>query len=157
MSDQCAWCDEPKHVKQGRISLCAMHYRISSMRACARRNGKLVPTRQEIEWFALNMSCFGCGKEMHWLAVDGRKDQATLQHDRDGTIRLLCLSCNVRHSHNPDDSFYELPKNHKHCPDCEKVLPYSSFCKDKSRPVGLKSYCRGCAKNRHKQWRESYG
>lgn len=156
-SECCAWCDRRAHIRQGRILLCVMHYRISSMRARAKRDGKMVPTREQIEGLAAGpMVCGGCGEAMSWLRGFNASKQATLQHDRDGGIRLLCLGCNTRHSLHPDDSFYALPAGHKRCPDCEKVLPHSAFTVDRSRPIGLKSYCRGCSAIRHKNWRQAY-
>lgn len=139
----CAWCSQPSHIRQGRINLCAMHYRISSMRSRAKRDGKLVPSREAIEAMAnVSMSCFACGQEMHWLREEGASGQVTLQHDRDGSLRLLCLGCNTRHAQHPGDSYYDIPSDHKWCPDCGKVLPLSSFSIDRSRPIGRKSYCR---------------
>ena len=149
----CAWCERPSHIRQGRIRLCAMHYRISNMRSRARRDGKAVPTRQEIEALVpAPFVCVGCERPMSWLRANGASQQATLQHDRDGTLRLICLACNTRHAKHPDDSFYSIPKGHKRCPDCSQVLPLNSFAVDRSRPLGRVSYCRPCAAKRFKQW-----
>lgn len=148
----CAWCDEPAHIRQGRIFLCAMHYRISSMRSRARRDGKAVPTHDEIEALAQDMICIGCGCQMNWLRKQGASTQATLQHDRGGSMRLLCLGCNTRHAAHPGDSFYQVPAGHKRCPDCNCNLPHRAFAKDASRPIGLKSYCRPCSAKRYQKW-----
>lgn len=152
----CAWCDSASHIKQGRILLCPMHYRISSMRSRARRDNKYVPKREEIEALAECLNCLGCGRLMNWLRSDGASTQVTLQHDRSGTIRLLCLACNTRHAKHPDDSYYDLPKDHKRCPDCETVLPRSAFALDRSRPIGLKSYCRQCSSIRFTAWEKAH-
>jgi len=150
----CAWCDEAAHIRQGRVMLCATHYRISSMRARAARDGKMVPTRDEIASLAAqSMTCVGCKRPMNWLRSSGTSTQVTLQHDRDGTIRLLCLACNTRHAQHPGDSFYTIPAAKKWCPDCGDVLPKADFCRDLSRPLGLKSYCRKCSAARHHKWR----
>lgn len=149
----CAWCERPSHIRQGRILLCAVHYRISSMRSRAKRDGKVAPDRREIE--ALIPSpfvCECCGREMTWLRMKGASRQATLQHDRDGALRIICLACNTRHAQHPGDSFYHIPEGHKRCPDCEQVLPLASFAIDRSRPIGRKSYCRSCAAVRFKRW-----
>lgn len=154
---QCAWCDDDAHIRQGRIMLCAVHYRISSMRARAKRDGKSVPSRDEIEsLISYPFVCIGCEREMVWLRRDGASNQATLQHDRSGAIRILCLGCNTRHSNTPDDIFYDIPKESKHCPDCSKILPIEDFAVDKSRPVGRKSYCRSCSSDRFKKWSAKY-
>lgn len=152
----CAWCDRPRHIRQGRIWLCEIHYRISSMRSRAKRDGKYVPTRHEIEALATDMTCCGCGKQMHWLRSFGASLQVTLQHDRSGAIRLLCLGCNTRHSVHPGDEFYVVLSGQKRCPDCGQTLPASSFARDMSRPIGLKTYCRDCSSIRHKNWRASH-
>lgn len=151
-AEQCAWCDEPAHIRQGRIQLCAKHYRFSSMRSRAKRDGKYVPTLGEMEALAADMCCDGCGRTMTWLRIGGASAQATLQHDRSGRLRLLCLACNTRHAQHPGDSFYDIPDGMKRCPDCEQVLPLALFSVDRSRPLGRKSYCRACASVRHKKW-----
>ena len=152
----CAWCEEPAHIKQGRILLCQVHYRISSMRILAKRDGKVSPSRDEIEAAIPNpLICSCCDREMNWLRSDGASTQITLQHDRRGSIRLICLGCNVRHSVHPSDTFYTIPAGKKRCPDCEMVLPVADFSKDRSRPIGLKSYCRPCASIRNKSWRKA--
>ena len=70
----CAWCDEAAHIRQGRVMLCATHYRISSMRARAARDGKMVPTRDEIASLAAqSMTCVGCKRPMNWLRSSERQ------------------------------------------------------------------------------------
>jgi hypothetical protein len=153
----CKWCERPAHIKQGRILLCAMHYRISSMSSRARRDGKTAPSRAEIEAILPNpFICKPCGRPMNWVRDDGASTQATLQHDRNGEIRIICLACNTKHAQHPGDSYYDLPGGHKRCPDCEQILPVDAFVIDKSRPVGRKSYCRKCSSIRHKSWRSSH-
>ncbi len=153
----CAWCEQPAHIQQGRILLCAVHYRISSMRSRARRDGKAVPTRHEIESMIPDpLVCIGCARPMNWLTSNGASSQISLQHDRSGTVRLICRGCNTRHSDHPGDTFYSLPADSKRCPSCCRVLPRGAFSIDRSRPVGLKSYCRPCSSTRHKQWRERH-
>lgn len=153
----CAWCDRPSHIRQGRIWLCAVHYRIANMRSRAKRDGKLVPTRQEIE--ALVPSPFVCGcceRPMTWLRQASATNQATLQHDRDGGLRIICLGCNTRHAVHPGDTFYDIPKGHKRCGGCEQVLPLSSFAIDRSRPIGRKGHCRACSSVAFKNWSQSH-
>lgn len=153
----CAWCDKPSHIQQGRILLCAMHYRISTMRSGAKRNGKLKPTRDQLEALVpFPFVCGCCDRQMTWLREGGASAQATLQHDRDGGLRIICLACNTRHAQHPGDSYYDVGKNHKRCPDCEAVLPLSAFAIDRSRPIGRKSYCRPCSAVRFKKWETSH-
>lgn len=149
----CAWCDGPAHIRQGRILLCAKHYRLSSMRSRAKRDGKLAPSRSEIEALVPDpLVCVGCDRPMTWLRESDASRQVTLQHDRNGQLRILCLACNTRHAQHPGDSFYDIPKHHKLCPDCSRVLPLSAFARDRSRPIGRRSYCRECSSHRFKQW-----
>jgi hypothetical protein len=37
-------------------------------------------------------------------------------------------------------------RQRKFCPKCEKVLPFSAFYKDKSRPDGHSGYCKNDVK-----------
>jgi hypothetical protein len=149
----CAWCAEAAHIRQGRIMLCAAHYRISSMRSRAKRDGKVLPDRKDIEAMIPSpFVCIGCSREMTWLRDRGASVQVTLQHDRDGSMRLICLGCNTRHAAHPSDTFYDIPSDQKFCPDCTRVLPRTSFAADRSRPIGLKSYCRECSSARFKKW-----
>lgn len=149
----CSWCEQPSHIRQGRILLCAKHYRVSSMRANAKRNGKETPTREQIEsMIPTPFVCSCCHRPMTWLRELGTSQQATLQHDRNGEMRIICFACNTRHAHHPGDSFYGVPASHKRCPDCETNKPLDAFAVDRSRPIGRKSYCRQCAALRFKKW-----
>lgn len=147
----CKWCDEWAVRKQGRIWLCAKHYRFQQMRVGAKRANKAVPSYEDLD--EMLMSCAGCGVLMHWLVTDGpRSQQATLQHDRSGAMRLLCLGCNTRHAVHPRDEFYDVPAEHKRCPACHVVKPFSAFAVDRSRPIGLKSSCKECSRVQHRDW-----
>jgi hypothetical protein len=53
---------------------------------------------------------------MNWWLTEGSSTVITLQHDRDGTIRLICKGCNSRHHLHPGDSYYQMPRGHKRCP-----------------------------------------
>lgn len=152
----CAWCDEPAHIKQGRIWLCQKHYRFSSMRSTAKRDGKEVPSRNSLEAMVpAPFVCGVCNREMNWLRDQGASTQATLQHDRSGEMRFLCHACNTRHAQHPGDSYYDLPEGSKRCAKCERILPHASFAKDRSRPLGLKSSCRECSGKAHAVWRRN--
>lgn len=151
----CKWCPRESVRRQGRIWLCAKHYRFQQMRVSARRDAKDVPSYADLEaitdlsW----MVCAGCGQKMHWLVSDGSRTlQATLQHDRAGTYRLLCLGCNTRHAAHPGDEFYQVGIGFKRCPSCASVKPFSAFAVDRSRPIGRKSSCRECSRGQHRRW-----
>lgn len=143
----------PSHIRQGRIMLCVVHYRMSSMRSRATRDGKSVPTISEIEALVPSpFRCEPCGRDMTWLREQGASIQVSLQHDRSGEVRLICLGCNTRHGAHPGDSFYRMPKGHKQCRSCKQVLPFSSFVVDRSRPIGLKGNCRTCCSTQWQRW-----
>jgi hypothetical protein len=149
----CAWCERRSHIRQGRIWLCAAHYRISSMRTRASRDGKPVPTRQGIEALVPHpFVCGCCARGMTWLRESGASRQATLQHDRNGGLRIICLGCNTRHAMHPGDSFYDIPAGQKRCGGCDQVLPVDAFAVDRSRPIGRKGRCRACASADFKKW-----
>lgn len=150
VQNTCSQCDRPSHIYQGRW-LCQMHYRIASMRAAAARRGKVSPSREEMEALVPNpFVCEGCHREMVWLQRDGASQQATFQHDRDGTLRIICLRCNSRHSTMPGDMFWEIPEGHKYCPSCAQVLPLTQFYSSPAFTTGALPSCIPCyaVKNR---------
>ena len=153
---KCAQCSNDAHIIQGSGGLCVIHYRIANMRTVARRAGKTVPTRQEIEALVpADMVCPFCDRAMNWLRKDGISTQATLQHDRSGGHRVICMGCNARHAVHPGDSFYEIPGGHKLCPACNQVLPKERFNRASTRPVGVSTYCRPCYGLVRKKWPRS--
>ena len=154
----CKWCLMPAYIKQGRIWLCKIHYRFSSMRANAKRHGKVVPSVELLDSFLTPdyAICKGCNRKMNWLDKDGKSTVITLQHDRNGTMRFLCRACNTRHANRPGDSFYDDPKNKKLCPDCNQWKEFNAFSIDRHfRWMDRKTYCKECSNDRHKRWRET--
>ncbi len=154
---RCSRCSLPGHVRQGHQWLCPKHYRFGQMRVTAKRHGKQVPTHEQLEDLLREtdgMKCFGCGKIMNWLASSNQFLVVSLQHDRDGTLRLLCRGCNTRHAVHPADTYYTLPNNAKWCSGCDLVLTRDSFYRDRSRPLGLKSSCKACSQKTHAAWRK---
>lgn len=149
----CSRCAATAIRVQGRQWLCARHYRFGQMRATAKRRAKSVPTHSMLESLARNMTCIGCGREMVWLGSIDQSRVVSLQHDRDGTLRLLCRGCNTRHATHPGDTFYTLPRGYLRCSDCASLLAESAFARDRSRPRGRRSYCKKCANIRHAEWR----
>ena len=49
--------------------------------------------------------CPECGTAMNWFTADGASTVATIQHYRDGTIAIVCKSCNTRHAFMDGDSY----------------------------------------------------
>ena len=131
----------------GRSGLkCELHHRISRMRrGCTQRNLH-APSEQELEslFNTLDkMRCPVCGDKMQ-LMPEGRKGLVTIQHDRDGNVRLLCLACNVRHSDYPADTFYEKHQSEKWCNHCRQFRPLSRFNCDIHHKNGKRSWCKDC-------------
>lgn len=117
------------------------------MRFSARRKGKYVPTLDELDALlaAHGMNCQHCKAKMNWTAREGWRTVVSLQHDRDGSIRLLCLACNTSHSTQPGDSFYEIPADHKKCSGCSKIMLRSKYPSRRVRGfVMYRSMCRDC-------------
>lgn len=153
---RCARCDSLAIRYQGHQWLCAMHYRFGQMRARAKRDGKTVPTHEELAALVRD-ACPDCGVRMHWLARGHQATVATLQHYRDGSYGIVCRSCNTRHASMPGDSYRDMPKDHKRCPVCEQIKPAPAFAEDRGRsgPMKRKSSCRDCSDVSAKQWKES--
>jgi len=150
---QCKWCDAPAARKCGRIRLCRRHARLSQMSATARYRGNLAPSRAELEAMVpSDMRCSSCERTMNWFASDGADTVIVLQHDRAGTVRMICQSCNARHGQMPGDSFYHLPKGKRQCPDCKEIKDLTDFWKDRSgeRFGDAFTYCKDCH-NRHRR------
>lgn len=136
--------------------MCEKHYRFAQMRSRSKRDGKLVPS---YEWLDAHtpkdMICPTCKRKMNWRQKDGASTVITIQHDRDGELNLICLSCNTRHAQMDDDSFYEFPIDHKLCPRCKVIKPFDSFCTDNGgRWKNKKSTCRECSNKYHAEWVE---
>ena len=151
---QCSRCLDSSVIKQGHQWLCAKHYRFGQMRAKAKQAGKAVPSH---EWLEGNhpkpLICRCCSRQMNWRQIDGAATVACLQHNRNGTMEIICLSCNTRHGQMKGDEFYDLPQDSKQCPGCSQVKPFSDFYTDKSgRWENRKSTCRPCSNSNHAEW-----
>lgn len=121
------------------------HKALSMMLARAKQWGKAVVSRDQLEAMVpLDMRCPACSREMTWKRSEGGGRTATLQHDRGGSIRILCSTCNTRHARLPGDMFYELPPDQKYCRGCAQKLPRSAFPVDARRPGVQRSRCREC-------------
>lgn len=154
----CSSCEDFALRRQGNQWLCARHYRIGQMRQTARRHGKYVPTRAELEtlWSSDN-KCPDCGQ---FMAAGGKHNPrlaASLQHYRDGSLAIVCRSCNTRHAAMPGDTYRDMPKDHKWCPHCEQAKPFAAYDADNSRSgvMKLKSWCKECALKAHTEWQRN--
>ena len=151
-------CSDGAVIKQGRQWLCEKHYRFGQMRGRANSDGKMVPSHEELHRMpGSNLICPDCNRQMNWRAKDGHSTVASLQHYRDGSMAIVCLSCNTRHASMAGDSYVEMPKEHKQCPTCMQIKPQTEFTVDNSRTGVLrrKSKCRACSDAQVKTWKES--
>ena len=151
----CSVCGMKSVIKQGNQHLCAKHYRFGQMRVHAKRHGKTVPSREEMESITPHdMACPDCSRTMNWRSSEGRATGASLQHYRDGTHAIVCRSCNTRHAFMQGDSYRDIPKDHKQCPQCRQIKPHAEFSTDNGRSglIKLKSWCKQCSSASHTEW-----
>jgi hypothetical protein len=126
--DTCTACGGDAYAIRQRRPLCAMHFRIDKMRDSARQSGKVVPSRSEIEAiFPRDWNCTHCGCPMTAKRAENPPAVASLQHYRDGSLGVVCLSCNSRHGSMDGDEFRNLPEGHKQCCRCKVIKPISDF------------------------------
>ena len=153
----CSRCGENAVRTQGHQWLCAKHYRFGQMRQKARASGKEVPSHAELHSLpGVDLTCPDCKRRMNWLAHDGADSVASLQHYRNGSMAIVCLSCNSRHASMDGDSFRAMDASSKQCPCCGRIKPSTEFTADNSRSGSLKrkSKCRACADEATTKWKE---
>jgi len=96
-------CGKPVERLLGNTWKCYECAKITVMRASAKVNGKLCPSVDEIRAMlrkceAEEMRCPHCRREM--VLNQKQKDKksvVSLQHWDDGTVSMICFSCNARH------------------------------------------------------------
>jgi hypothetical protein len=136
--------------------LCPRHYRFLSMRESAKRRQVVVPSDAQLQSIldTAGMDCPVCHRTMNWLREEGTQTVVTLQHDRDGNMRFLCMSCNCRHWAYDGDSFYEVGPDQKRCNHCGQVKPLADFCTNNAnRWANKNNVCRACAAQAHQEYR----
>lgn len=146
-------CHEPVH----KMRFCIRHYRFNNMRSRAARSKKLLPTFDELEAIVpKSMICRICKRQMNWLQKDGAATVMSLQHNRDGSLEMICLSCNVRHHSHPGDSFYDVDQSTRRCTLCRAFKPHDEFPRYKGKHwMGRANACKPCHNDRGKRWREA--
>lgn len=121
----------------------------------AKTNNKLVPTQDDLEkMFNEKMVCKDCNIDMVWTRKESQSRVITLQHYRNGSLGLVCMSCNSRHGAMKDDSFLLMPKDFKYCPCC-KIEKHSNYFEYYNLPNGKqkrRSFCIECARENYKIW-----
>lgn len=156
---QCSQCECDATYTNAQRKLCDRHYRIAQMRSDAWTRLQIKHTRQEIEAIIpLDMKCPKCKVDMIWRRRHKQKgvaNQITLQHWRDGSIQCLCHRCNVRHASMDEDSFRNMPCDHKFCPCCKTIKHESEFgLKNSRKLLKRNSYCKPCNSARSKRSKE---
>jgi hypothetical protein len=154
---KCYICGNDAIKRHNRSNMCEKHYRFWQMQRTAKSDKKYVPSIYEIENLVpKDMICQDCGKKMHWIDNDNRPHGAILQHYRDGTLGIVCLSCNTKHGLMVGDSYREIPIDHKLCNQCKNIKPLSDFGnrgkKEKHYP---KSFCKKCELEKLRLWRKN--
>ena len=153
---KCYICGDKTISLHGRKNVCAKHKRFLQMQHTAKTDKKYMPSIYEIEKMVpKNMVCQDCGCTMHWIDNENRKQGAVLQHYRNGTLAIVCSSCNSRHGSMPGDSYRDLPKGHKFCPYCKTIKPLDMFYKRKdSKVLYPMTKCKPCNLIAHQEWRK---
>ncbi len=135
---------------------CSKHFRFIHMRNDAKTNNKYQPSFQELEYILIQcgseMKCPKCNKKMILHFSDGDlKDLITLQHNHDQSIEFICYSCNCAHGNSKlGDKYFDIPKDHKYCSDCEKILLKIEFSKNRCMKNNIHNICKKCVKHLNK-------
>lgn len=154
---KCYICGNNAIKRNGRSNLCGKHNRFLQMQRTAKQDKKYVPSIYEIEKLVpFDMKCQDCGNLMHWIDDKNRSLGAVLQHYRDKSLGIVCLSCNTKHGFMPGDSYKEVPNGSKFCGTCKTIKPLSMFSvrRDSKKPYPL-TKCKVCAHEAHKAWRKA--
>ena len=139
----CGWLG---YIHRGGSLICVKHYRFRQMIGECRRNHKKMPPVSLLESLVQDMTCRGCKRKMVWTRKEDSKRVMTLQHDRDGSLTLLCQSCNSAHKNFPGDSFYQydISDPNTFCRWCMTQKTASDFYKSKLTFSGLLNGCKDC-------------
>ena len=153
---KCYVCGDDAVRRPKSKNMCDKHARFKQMQSTAKHDGKYVPSLFELEAVTpKDMICQDCGEEMNWSDGENRSKGAVLQHYRDGTIAITCLSCNTKHGLMHGDTFRELPDGHKLCRSCKTIKPLSEFGRRSKDPNDYpKSSCKECHLEKQRKWRE---
>jgi hypothetical protein len=153
---KCQRCSKPPITDAYGVRLCDKHYRFTQMRVNAKREGKKVPSYLELEqMLPKRMICQSCRSKMFWRRKDGGSLVVSLQHNRDGTMAIICMRCNIKHVKYPGDLFFSRDKNCKWCPGCNKEVLLKLFPADKRGHYGVASRCRECRRDYLRVWNKN--
>lgn len=154
---KCYVCGSEAIKRHGRANLCAKHRRFVQMQKTAKQDDKYVPSIFELETLVpADMKCQDCGVEMNWIDGSNRPANAVLQHYRDGSLGITCMSCNTKHGNMPGDSYRDVPAGHKFCGSCKTIKPLNDFGKRSAKEGAYpKTKCKSCELEAQKKWRQS--
>ena len=124
---------------------------LGNMRATAKYSGKAVPSKAELEAMIPDrMICPSCQRTMRWQTPKGesRASSVSLQHWPNGTMSIICFSCNRRLG--SGDTLP--PLGYKWCHGCQTVFPTERFSKNRLHTFdGLNGTCKSCDAVREKK------
>lgn len=130
---------------------CGVHRRIAQMRQTAIARGQAAPSVSEMEKMFRDsaMICSECGRQMGLTGRHyGHGRTVSLQHWRNGTMSVICMSCNAKHAQAGTDEEFErrkaesIPSGQLRCSSCKTYHDASAFGRDVSRPTGRAAVCR---------------
>ena len=151
-------CDEPAVLFCGRDNKCQIHARFRQMKDGARKAGKYNPTVEELEALASanpKLECPHCGVKMNWLRNgDDILTQITLQHYYDGSVGLICYSCNCRDGAMKHEECFSLPEGKHICNTCGEMKGLEEFPKYARAKTGHGGICKKCNSARNRKYRE---
>lgn len=153
---RCYVCGDESIKRHGRSNMCDKHHRFNQMQKVAKMDKKKIPSLWEMESLVpKDMKCPDCKIEMHWIDDEKRSLGAVLQHYRDGSMAIVCHSCNVKHGHMPGDMYRDVPRDSKLCISCKVIKPLTEFNvrRDGAKPYPL-SKCKPCSKKVFLDWKK---
>ncbi len=154
---KCPKCNREGTHPAGGSFYCDRHFRFRQMRQRARAHGKTVPAWDELDSLVPSgLACRVCRRQMRWFRKDGGFNSViTLQHDNDGTHRLICGLCNNRYERY-GNALYTLDPGLKKCSACRAYFPLTGFHKCVGSWDGVRSSCKTCANHDNQKRRSSH-
>jgi hypothetical protein len=152
---QCYICGANATNVHNRKNTCEKHRRFLQMQHTAKYDKKYIPFIYELEKLVpKNMECQDCKRIMHWVDDNNRSLGAVLQHYRNKTLAIVCLSCNTKHGMMPGDSYRDVPAGNKMCTKCKTIKPLSMFNPRRDGKIEYPmSKCKACNLSAQQEWR----
>ena len=151
-------------TNRGGIYYCDLHYRFQTMTIGVRQCYRVSMTIDQIESLYEAQGkptyCPRC-LQAYTLHQDvaGHARVMSLQHDDAGTLSFLCAACNSGHGQAKDRPAYLALAvgQEKYCARCDRVLPLSAFCSDRSSKDGHHHTCKPCEVKRVAEYTKRTG